>query len=75
MLSAHTYDIKYSSQNCTARQMELPLPVIKPESLQIENAPVTSTQLRRNVGNDPVLCEVMDIIIKGRAEPQGMLWN
>ena len=31
---------------------------------QVENTPVTSTQVRRNTRNDPVLPEVMDIIIK-----------
>ncbi|KAJ7990617.1 hypothetical protein DPEC_G00302250 [Dallia pectoralis] len=84
LLSAHTYEIEYrkSEQHCNADGLSrLPLPVTKPESRevdifyfrQVENAPVTTKQVRRATRHDSVLSEVMDIIVKGPFEDRMFL--
>ena len=52
----------------------LPLPVTKPESntvdifyfREVEKAPVSAVQVKKETRNDPELSAVMDIIVKGR---------
>lgn len=77
LLSAHAYDIKYrkSDSHCNADGLSrLPLQVTKPESntvdifyfREVEKAPVSAAQVKRETRNDPELSAVMDIIVKGR---------
>ncbi|KAJ8356525.1 hypothetical protein SKAU_G00193190 [Synaphobranchus kaupii] len=77
LLSAHAYDIKYrkSDSRCNADGLSrLPLPVTKPESntvdiyyfREVEKAPVSAAQVKKETRNDPELSAVMDIIVKGQ---------
>lgn len=67
-----------TNQTCTATQMvslEAALTCTPPESRQVdiiyfrqvEGTPVTAAQVRRHTRNHPVLSEVMDNVIRGRA--------
>ncbi len=77
LLAAHSYNIKYhkSDSHCNADDLSrLPLPVTKPESntvdlfycKEVEKAPVSAVQVKKETRNDPELSEVMDIIVEGR---------
>ena len=76
-MSAHTYDIKYrkADSHCNADGLSrLPLPVTNPESntvdifyfREVEKAPVSAVQVKKETQNDPELSAVTDIIVKGR---------
>ena len=76
-MSAHTYDIKYrkADSHCNADGLSrLPLPVTNPESntvdifyfREVEKAPVSAVQVKKETQNDPELSAVMEIIVKGR---------
>ncbi|XP_061151222.1 uncharacterized protein K02A2.6-like [Syngnathus typhle] len=78
LLSAHAYDIRYrkSDFHCNADGLSrLPLPVTRPESdtvdlfyfREVERAPVSAVQVKRETRNDPELSAVVDIVVKGRS--------
>lgn len=77
LLSAHSYNIKYrkSDSHCNTDGLSrLPLPVTKPESntvdifylKEVEKAPVSTVQVKKETRIDPDLSAVMDIIFKGQ---------
>lgn len=77
LLSAHQYEIKYriSDQHQNADGLSrLPLPVNLSEPTKVEifyfknvaAAPVTAAHVRKHTCTDPILSEIVDIIMKGR---------
>ncbi|KAL7834774.1 hypothetical protein SRHO_G00290210 [Serrasalmus rhombeus] len=77
LLSAHSYDIKYRKSELHANAdglSRLPLPVTHAEPKQaeifyfqqVEDAPVTSSQVQRHTRNDPLLSKLLDMVVGGR---------
>lgn len=79
LLSGHTYDIKYRKSELHANAdglSRLPLPANHGASQQaeifyfrqVENAPITSAQVKRHTRNDPVLSKLLDVVIRGGSD-------
>ncbi|XP_017575179.2 uncharacterized protein K02A2.6-like [Pygocentrus nattereri] len=77
LLSAHSYDIKYRKSELHANAdglSRLPLPVTHAEPKQaeifyfqqVEDAPVTTSQVQRHTRNDPLLSKLLDMVVCGR---------
>uniref|UniRef100_A0A452IQH5 Gypsy retrotransposon integrase-like protein 1 n=1 Tax=Gopherus agassizii TaxID=38772 RepID=A0A452IQH5_9SAUR len=78
LLSAHTYEIKYRKSTLHGNAdglSRLPLPVKHQDSAQkeifyfeqVENTPITATQIKKATRVDPVLSQVMDLVMHGKS--------
>lgn len=76
LLSGHTYRIKYRKSELhsnTDGLSRLPLPVVRGESQQadvfyfrqVEDAPITSEQVKKHTRRDPVLSKLLEVVLKG----------
>lgn len=76
LFSGHTYDIKYRKYELHANAdglSRLPLPVVHGGTQQadifyfkqVEDAPITSDQVKRHTRRDPVLSKLLDVVLKG----------
>ncbi|KAI5086647.1 hypothetical protein C0J45_23302, partial [Silurus meridionalis] len=83
LLSAHTYDIKYRKSELHGNAdglSRLPLADGVKEAKvaeifyfsQVERAPITAAQVHRGTRNDPVLSRVVDIVMTGKGESDGL---
>ncbi|XP_039384821.1 uncharacterized protein K02A2.6-like, partial [Mauremys reevesii] len=79
LLSAHTYEIKYRKSTLHGNAdglSRLPLPVKYQDSAQkeifyfeqVENTPITATQIKKATRVDPVLSQVMDLVMHGKSQ-------
>ncbi len=82
-LSGHTYDIVYRNTNCHGNAdalSRLPLAITPddtdtdPEEVfyttQVSHLPVTSNQIQRETRRDPLLSQVLDLVLHGVVFPQ-----
>ncbi|XP_024064460.2 LOW QUALITY PROTEIN: uncharacterized protein K02A2.6-like, partial [Terrapene carolina triunguis] len=78
LLSAHTYEIKYRKSTLHGNAdglSRLPLPVKHQDSAQkeifyfeqVENTPITATQIKKATRVDPLLSQVMDLVMHGKS--------
>ncbi|CAM4584726.1 unnamed protein product [Caretta caretta] len=78
LLSAHTYEIKYRKSTLHGNAdglSRLSLPVKHQDTVQkeifyfehVENTPITATQIKKATRVDPVLSQVMDLMMHGKS--------